>query len=127
MEPEATFAPTGAAPAPLDLLPCGVLRFDDRGTVVAANATLHDMLGYAPGEIEGRHVERLLTVAGRIFYQTHLFPLLRLHGAAREIFLLLRHATVPQKPRVARKVSIASVQGPGALMWGQWPWLRMSA
>jgi signal transduction histidine kinase len=36
-------------------------------------------------------VETLLTIAGRIFYQTHFFPLLRLHGYANEIFLLLRH------------------------------------
>jgi signal transduction histidine kinase len=32
----------------------------------------------------------LLSVAGRIFFQTHLFPLLRLHGRAEEIFLLMR-------------------------------------
>ncbi len=74
----------------LDSLPCGVVSFDDSGRVLYANATAHAMLGYAAGEIEGGHVERLLTVAGRIFYQTHFFPLLRLHGSVREVFLLLR-------------------------------------
>ena len=82
--------------APLDpgvlisSLPCGVVSFDDEGHVLFTNATLRAMLGYDEGELEGAHVERLLTVAGRIFYQTHLFPLLRLHGAAREVFLLMR-------------------------------------
>ena len=71
-------------------LPCGIVSFDDSGRVVFTNATLRAMLGYEAGEIEGGHVERLLTVAGRIFYQTHFFPLLRLHGRAQEVFLLLR-------------------------------------
>jgi PAS domain S-box-containing protein len=74
----------------IDALPCGVLTFDDSGKVLFVNATLRGMLGYEARELEGVHVERLLTVAGRIFYQTHFFPLLRLHGAAREVFLLLR-------------------------------------
>jgi PAS domain S-box-containing protein len=74
----------------LNTLPCGVLSFTDDGRVLAANATLGELLGYAAHELEGRHVETLLTVAGRIFYQTHLFPLLRLHAKADEIFLLLR-------------------------------------
>jgi PAS domain S-box-containing protein len=74
----------------LDAAPCGFLAFADDGTVLHANATLLALLGYARAEVEGRHVERLLTIAGRIFYQTHLFPLLSLHGRADEIFLLLR-------------------------------------
>jgi signal transduction histidine kinase len=73
-------------------LPCGVVSFDDDGRVLFANATLGTMLGRPADEIVGRHVEGILTVAGRIFYQTHFFPLLRLHGEAREIFLLLRRA-----------------------------------
>ena len=74
----------------LSTLPCGILSFSDEGRVLLANETLAGMLGYAVPEIEGRHVERLLPIAGRIFYQTHFFPLLRLHGRAEEIFLLLR-------------------------------------
>jgi PAS domain S-box-containing protein len=80
-----------SADATLDTLPCGVLSFEDDGTIVAANATLLAMLGYERGEVEGRHVETLLTMAARIFYQTHLYPLVRLHGRADEIFLLFRH------------------------------------
>ena len=54
------------------------------------NATLLDLLGYARGELEGRSVETIMPVGSRIFYQTHFFPLLTLHGRAQEIFLLLR-------------------------------------
>jgi PAS domain S-box-containing protein len=75
----------------LNDLPCGIVSFIDDGSIVAANATLARLLGYATEELIGQHVERLLTIPGRIFYQTHLFPMLRLHEKADEIFLLLRH------------------------------------
>jgi len=86
---------TGAAEAVgvgvlLDQAPCGFVSFADDGTITAANATLAEMLGYARGELEGRRIESLMGVGSRIFYQTHFFPLIRLHGRAEEIFLLLR-------------------------------------
>jgi PAS domain S-box-containing protein len=74
----------------LDTLPCGVVSFTDDGVVKYANETIARTLGYTREDLAGRHVETLLTIAGRIFYQTHFFPLLRLHGNADEIFLLLR-------------------------------------
>ena len=74
----------------VDGLPCGVITFGDDGIVIAINATLCAMLGYDHASVEGGKFERLLTVAGRIFYQTHFFPLLKLHGKAEEIFLLLK-------------------------------------
>ena len=74
----------------LDNLPCGVVSFSDDGIVRLANSTITDLLGYHDEPIEGTRFERLLTVAGKIFLQTHLFPMLKLHGRADEIFLLLR-------------------------------------
>ncbi|MBW3656400.1 MAG: PAS domain-containing sensor histidine kinase, partial [Gemmatimonadetes bacterium] len=74
----------------LDQAPCGFASFADDGTITAANATLAAMLGYGPGELRGRRIESLMGVGTRIFYQTHFFPLVRLHGHAEEIFLLLR-------------------------------------
>ena len=73
----------------LDAAPCGFLSFGDDGMVRLANATLLQMLGFPREELLGRHVENLLTVGSRIFYQTHLFPLLRMSGRAEEVFLLL--------------------------------------
>jgi PAS domain S-box-containing protein len=74
----------------LNTAPCGFLSFADDGTVTRVNATLLEMLGQERDELVGHHVERILTVGSRIFYQTHWFPLLRLHGRAEEIFLMLR-------------------------------------
>ena len=85
-------APARPAPpldAALDTLPCGFFSLEDGGTVAAVNSTLATMLGYDRGEIVGRHVESLFTVAGRIFFQTHIYPLVRLKGKAEELFLLM--------------------------------------
>jgi PAS domain S-box-containing protein len=79
------------ASAALDVLPCGVVCFADDGIVTAINQPLTQLLGYDRDELIGRHVETLLSMGGRIFFQTHLYPLLRLHGHANELFVLLRH------------------------------------
>ncbi|MEJ7811738.1 MAG: ATP-binding protein [Gemmatimonadaceae bacterium] len=90
----------------LNTAPCGFVSFTDDGRITAANATLAEMLGHAEGELTDRPLESLLTIASRIFFQTHLFPLLRLHGRAEEIFVTLRArdgADVPVLVNVARR------------------------
>lgn len=77
----------------LDGAPCGFVSFDDGGRILRINATLLEMVGREREELIGRHVEKLLSVGSRVFYQTHLFPLVRMHGRAEEIFLLLQPAT----------------------------------
>lgn len=58
--------------------------------MVEVNATLADLLGYTRVELEGWHVEKILFPGARIFYQTHVFPMLKMKGRVDEIFLALR-------------------------------------
>lgn len=74
----------------LEQVPCGYASFTDDGTIRATNAMLRDLLGYTREDLAGRRFEAILNVGTKIFYQTHFFPLLKLHGRAEEIFLLLR-------------------------------------
>ncbi|MDF1755308.1 MAG: ATP-binding protein [Verrucomicrobiales bacterium] len=74
----------------LDEAPCGFLRFQDDGTVLRSNTTLQIMLGFAAEEIEGKPISTLLPPAAQVFFQTHLFPTLRMHGAVKELYLSLR-------------------------------------
>jgi PAS domain S-box-containing protein len=83
-------ATTSSAPEVWDLAPCGLLAIRDDGTIVATNSTLATMLESTCGDLVGRSIDTLLTVSSRIFYQTHLFPLIKLHGRADEIYLTLR-------------------------------------
>ena len=74
----------------IDQVPCGFVSFGDDGLIQRINAPLLDVLGYKREEVEGRHVETLMNVGSRIFFQTHLFPLIAMKGNAEEIFLLLK-------------------------------------
>lgn len=89
----------------LNNAPCGFLSLADDGRVLAANATLLGWLGYEAGELLGRHFESILPPGGRIFYQTHFFPLLKLRDRAEEVYLSLRTrggADVPVLANAAR-------------------------
>lgn len=93
--PEPTFADRDAGSVAessdlLDRAPCGFVSFRDDGTITVANATLGQMLDVDTRELVGRSLEEILTVPARIFYQTHFFPLIRLHGRAEEIYFALR-------------------------------------
>jgi PAS domain S-box-containing protein len=90
----------------LNTAPCGFLSFEDDGRVRLVNETLLQMLGRERGEVVGRHVESLLPVASRIFYQTHLFPILKLHGRVDEVYFTLRSksgAEIPVLVNAARR------------------------
>jgi sigma-B regulation protein RsbU (phosphoserine phosphatase) len=72
-----------------DKAPCGYFAFFDEGTLYEFNHTLGTILKYDADQLKGRNVETIFTLPTRIFFQTHLFPLVRLHGHAEEIFLSL--------------------------------------
>jgi two-component system CheB/CheR fusion protein len=74
-----------------DDLPCGWLTFGDDGRILAVNTTLCGMLGYERDELlKEQHVQVLFPPGARVFYQTHLFPLLKLHGEVEEVYISLR-------------------------------------
>jgi hypothetical protein len=73
-----------------DEAPTGLAALDAEGTVVEANRTLAGWLGR--GDVAGARLPDLLTVGGRIFWETHLFPLLRVEGRLDEVALELRCA-----------------------------------
>ncbi|HYC58773.1 MAG TPA: HAMP domain-containing sensor histidine kinase [Thermoanaerobaculia bacterium] len=74
----------------LDTAPCGFVAFADDGTMHAVNTTLAELLGFTRLELEGWHLEKILFPGARIFYQTHVFPMLKMHGRVDEIYLALR-------------------------------------
>ena len=74
----------------LDCAPCAFLVVGDDGRIRAANATSAEMFGAAePAALVGSHVDLLLSTPSRIFYQTHVFPSLRLQGRVHEVYLTL--------------------------------------
>ena len=71
-----------------DRAPCGYLSTTPDGSIVKVNATFSALTGYAREELVGRRrFVDLLSGGGRIYHETHYAPMLRMHGAAREIAL----------------------------------------
>jgi phosphoserine phosphatase RsbU/P len=69
--------------------PCGYLSLRPDGRIAKTNQTFCRWTGYAPRELIGKRLHDLLNVAGRIFYETHFAPLLRMQGFFNEVALNL--------------------------------------
>ncbi|TSD98210.1 SpoIIE family protein phosphatase [Skermania sp. ID1734] len=68
--------------------PCGYLSTRMDGTIAKINATLLGWLGYDRSEVVGRRrFSDLLTVGGRIYFETHFAPLLQMQGEVRAVAL----------------------------------------
>ncbi len=96
-------------PADWSTAPCGLLTLRLDGTVVAANETFQRWTGRTgPDLVGGVRLPELLSVGGRIYWETHLFPLLQVEGRVDEVSLEL----VGKEGRVPVLVS-AVVTGSG--------------
>lgn len=77
----------------VDLLhtaPCGLFSFNDEGVIVQVNESFCALLQYGREELVQRKVTSIFPIATAIFYQTHLYPLLKGKGVASEIFITLK-------------------------------------
>ncbi|MCK2212238.1 SpoIIE family protein phosphatase [Actinomadura sp. ATCC 31491] len=92
--------------------PCGYLSTLLDGSVLRANGTLLGWLGYRREEVVGRlSFTDLLSVGGKIYYETHYAPLLRMQGQAGGIALELRTAAGERLPVLATSVVKPDRQG----------------
>jgi PAS domain S-box-containing protein len=67
--------------------PCGYLSADASGRIFNANATFCSWTGFGSADLTGRKFQELLNIAGRIYYETHFAPLLRMQGFFNEVAL----------------------------------------
>jgi PAS domain S-box-containing protein len=66
--------------------PCGFLSTLLDGTIIRVNRTFLRLTGYAAAELlAGKRFVELLTIPGRLLYETHCAPLLRLQGFFGEV------------------------------------------
>ena len=67
--------------------PCGYLSLRPDGKIAKSNATLSAWIGFTQEQLAGKRFLDLLNIAGRIFYETHFAPLLRMQGFFNEVAL----------------------------------------
>jgi PAS domain S-box-containing protein len=73
--------------------PCAYVSTRPDGTIVRANHTFFGWTGYQRDTLLGQtRLQHLMAVGSRIYFETHVAPLLQMQGFAREIALELRCA-----------------------------------
>ncbi|NKK81472.1 PAS domain-containing sensor histidine kinase [Rhizobium leguminosarum] len=67
--------------------PCGYLSLQPDGRIIKVNRTLSTWIGIPAEQLLGKRLHDLLNTSGRIFYETHFAPLLRMQGFFNEVAL----------------------------------------
>jgi phosphoserine phosphatase RsbU/P len=91
--------------------PCGYLSLDPAGRIFKVNKTLCDWVGYAPEQLLGKRLGDLLNIAGRMFYETHIAPLLRMQGFFNEVALDLVKQNGERLPVIANAAERRAADG----------------
>jgi PAS domain S-box-containing protein len=78
--------------------PCGLAMADAEGRLTLGNRAFMELAGAPLGELLGRRVTTLFTLAGQMVFETSLLPLLQMQGFLREIALELRCADGEPRP-----------------------------
>jgi sigma-B regulation protein RsbU (phosphoserine phosphatase) len=77
---------------------CGYLILEPNGKILRGNSCMAGWLGCGIEELHGKKFSDLLSVGGKIYYETHLWPLLRMQGNFSEIALELSCASDKRLP-----------------------------
>lgn len=72
--------------------PCGYVSADAKGRITKVNQTLLAWLGHERARLHGQRFQDFLNIAGKIYYETHFAPLLRMQGFFNEVALDLVRA-----------------------------------
>jgi len=95
----------------VDQAPCGYLSTTPDGRIVKVNVTLCTWLGVEAQNLLGRHLVELLTAGGRIYFETHYAPLLRMQGFVREIALDVLRGNGDRLPVLLNATLVRSPDG----------------
>ena len=67
--------------------PCGYISFLADGTIFRINNTLLHLLGYKDKDevVQVKKIQDLFRIGGKIYFETHFFPLVKMQGFIKEI------------------------------------------
>src|SRR3954449_4991703 len=84
--------------------PCGYVSTRPNERITKINRTLELWLGYNRDQLVGKRFQDILNIAGKIYYETHFAPLLRMQGFFNEVALDLVGNTGQQLPVLVNAV-----------------------
>src|SRR3954454_17298577 len=111
--------------------PCGYVSTRPNGRITKINRTLELWLGYNRDQLTGRRFQDFLNIAGKIYYETHFAPLLRMQGFFNEVALdivkadrntlpvLVNAVEPPDNSRPIQFVAISGFNPPGRPRYGR--------
>ena len=91
--------------------PCGYLSLQPDGRIAKVNKTLSTWIGIPAEQLLGKRLHDLLNTSGRIFYETHFAPLLRMQGFFNEVALDLVAADGRKLPVLANAMERRAEDG----------------
>jgi sigma-B regulation protein RsbU (phosphoserine phosphatase) len=91
--------------------PCGQISLTPDRRIAKLNRTLADWLGRPADQLVARSFNELLSFGGKIAFETHLVPMLRLQGRVDEIALDLLDKAGTKIPVIANAVEKRSEEG----------------
>lgn len=91
--------------------PCGYISLSADARVSKVNRTLADWLGREPEELIGKSIHELLSFGGRIAFETHLAPLMRMQGHVNEIALDMLAADGTKIPMFGNAAEKRGIEG----------------
>jgi sigma-B regulation protein RsbU (phosphoserine phosphatase) len=91
--------------------PCGYLTLAPDGCISRVNQTLCGWTGYPRKHFAGKRVHQFLNMAGRIYFETHIAPLLRMQGFFNEFALDFVTAGGDRMPVIANASEQRSTDG----------------
>jgi len=90
--------------------PCGYVSFRNDGTIYNINKTLLGWLDFDKNEILGtKKIYELFKMGGRMYFETHFFPLIRIQGFANEINFEIRKNNGSTFPAL---INVKELKGP---------------
>ncbi len=98
--------------------PCGYLSTRLDGTIVRINRSFEELTGLSRDDlVEGRRFQDLLPPGGRIYYETHLAPLLHMQGSVRAIAVEIVRADGSRMPALVNAVLRRDEDGKPCSVW----------
>lgn len=97
-------------------LPCAATMTDESGRIVEANSALFRITAHHSDFLTGQLIDQVLTGGTRIFFQTHVWPMLRRNGEVKELFFHMQGQNGERIPVYANAKRIQG-GGPASFVW----------
>lgn len=92
--------------------PCGYVKLDHKGVIIKVNTTFSSWLGFKKEELEGKYsFQNLLSMGGKIYFDTHFWPLIQLKDQVSEINLDVISKSSKRLPVLVNAVKLSSSDG----------------